>query len=242
MRRVFYFWYAVGLILMLTVGVPSWLGFANGLFLLFFALYTLNVEGRLGEPRHARWPRAALIGLATFLVEWLGVRTGWPFGEYAYTPLLGWGVGGVPLTIACAWVGVVLLAALVSESGSRWLRALLTGVWTVVFDLVLDPVAFAREFWIWGDGHGGGYFGVPIVNFVSWFVLSASLSLLLPVRMMTLAVRREAVRLLQLMLLMFGLLGAKEGLYIPLAVALIGMLAAEGVLRYVPPRQPKPAV
>jgi len=229
-RILFWFWYTVGLLLMMTVGVPEWLAFSNGLFLLFFAVYALHVESKLGEPAALRWSRAAFVGLATFMVEGIGVQTGWPFGAYAYTSVLGAAAFGVPLAIACAWVGVIINGMLVSEGGTRWGRALRTGLWTVLFDLVLDPVAFAREFWIWENQ--GGFYGVPAVNFISWFFVSALLSLLFPVRSISAAVRLESVRLLQFMLLMFGLLGLKEGLYVPLAIAAAGAAIAEGVRHY----------
>lgn len=230
MRILFIFWYSVGIILMMTIGVPKALAFSNGLFLVIFALYAMNIEKNLGEPASLRWGRVAIVGLLTFLIEWIGVQTSWPFGSYAYTSVLGMVVVGVPLTIACAWVGVLLNAMLLARGNSKWLRALQAGMWTVIFDLVLDPVAYARKFWIW-EGEGG-YFGVPVSNFVSWFLISAVLSFFFPVRNITMPVRREAVRLAQLMLLMFGLLGLKEGLYVPMLVAVMGSLLAEGVLRY----------
>lgn len=229
-RLLFIFWYGVGLILMLTIGVPEALSFSNGLFLVIFAIYAMHIEGKLGEPTSVRWWRVALVGLLTFFIEWVGIRTGWPFGSYKYTSVLGLLVAGVPLTIACAWVGVLLNATLLARGRSRWARVLQAGMWTVIFDLVLDPVAYARQFWIW-QGEGG-YYGVPVSNFVSWFLISAVLSLFFPFRDVPVPIRREAVRLTQLMLLMFGLLGLKEGLYVPLLVALTGALLAEGVLRY----------
>ncbi|MHA6482453.1 carotenoid biosynthesis protein [Paenibacillus sp. strain BS8-2] len=229
-RYVFWFWYAVGLLLMLTSGVPEWLAFSNGLFLLFYSVYALEVEAGLGEPRGRRLMRAAVVAGATFLIEYIGVSTGWPFGEYVYTPVLGFAAGGVPLSIACAWVGVILNVMLVAEQASRLGRAFMTGLWVLAFDLVLDPVAYARDFWRWE--HEGGFFGVPVVNFVSWFVIAFVMSFAFPVRVVPYPVRRRAVRLLQTMLLMFGLLGLKEGLSVPLLIAVASAVAAEGVLRF----------
>ena len=40
-------------------------------------------------------------------------------------------------------------------------------------------MAEARGFWDWaGDG---SYYGIPSANFISWFIVGALLSLLLPV-------------------------------------------------------------
>ena len=52
--------------------------------------------------------RAAIVGVLTFTVEWVGITTDFPFGAYDYYPTLGFLVAGVPLTIAFAWVGVFL--------------------------------------------------------------------------------------------------------------------------------------
>jgi putative membrane protein len=228
-RPLFLFWFAVGLLLMMTVGVPDWLAFSNGLFLVFFAAYALEVERGLGESNKTRWGRAAGLGAATFGIEVVGVATGWPFGEYEYTSVLGAAPLGVPLAIACAWVGVIANIVIVAEHRSRWLRALFTGLWVLVFDLVLDPVAYARDFWRWQ--HEGGFFGVPATNFAAWFAIAFILSLCYPRRETPYPVRREAVRLLQAMLLMFGLLGLKEGLTVPFYIAAVSVAVAEGVLR-----------
>ncbi|WP_338555637.1 carotenoid biosynthesis protein [Paenibacillus sp. KS-LC4] len=231
MRKLFLFWYAVGLILMLTIGVPTPLAFSNGLFLVFYAMYAVSLEQGLRERTPLGWGRIAFVGLSTFGVEWLSVTTGWPFGEYNYTPVLGFLLGGVPVTIACAWVGVFLNGMLLSKGVNRWARALQTGLFTVTLDLVLDPVAYARGFWLWEED--GAYFGIPATNFISWFMISAALSLLFPVREISNAVRREAARLGQLMLLMFGVLGMKEGLYVPMLIAVAAAAVLEGVvIRY----------
>ncbi|BBI33633.1 carotenoid biosynthesis protein [Cohnella abietis] len=231
-RLVFLGWYTVGLALMLSVGVPDSLGFANGIFLLLYAIYAVELYGRAAMDERKLWARVIAVGVITFFVEWIGVRTSWPFGDYSYTPLLGWALDGVPIAIACAWVGVLLNGILLSDGHSRWKRALHTGLWTVLIDLVLDPVAFVREMWIWTDHEGVvAYLGVPINNFISWFLLSALLSLVFPLVKHPRLVRREAARLMQLILLMFGVLGIKDGLIIPLAIALIGAAVAEGVAR-----------
>ncbi|WP_099520939.1 carotenoid biosynthesis protein [Paenibacillus sp. BIHB 4019] len=231
MRKLFLFWYAVGILLMLTIGVPAPLAFSNGLFLVFYAMYAVSLEQGLRERTYWGWGRIALVGLSTFGVEWLSVTTGWPFGEYSYTPVLGFLLGSVPVTIACAWVGVFLNGMLLARGSNRWLRALQIGLFTVTLDLVLDPVSYARGYWLWeGDG---AYFGIPATNFISWFMISAALSLLFPARETTYAVRREAARLGQLMLLMFGVLGMKEGLYVPMLIAAAASAVLEGaVIRY----------
>ncbi|MGA3882591.1 carotenoid biosynthesis protein, partial [Bacillus pumilus] len=72
----------------------------------------------------------------TFPVEWVGIPTGFPFGAYDYSPTLGFLVAGVPLTIAFAWVGVFFNSLFLSSQQSKWRRAVETGIWIVLLDLI----------------------------------------------------------------------------------------------------------
>ncbi|MEI7024183.1 carotenoid biosynthesis protein [Paenibacillus sp. y28] len=215
---------------MLTSGVPEWLSFSNGLFLVFFVLYALSLQFNPGEARWSTMLPILLVGVFTYGIEWIGVKYGWPFGSYVYTDVLGFAAGGVPFGIPCAWIGILITVVRMLSTTNRWLRALYTGGCTVVFDLVLDPVAFAREFWLWQEP--GFFYGVPASNFISWFFIAALLSLLFPVEAVTRKTQLACVRLLQAMLLMFGLLAVKEGLVIPGLIALAGIAMAEGGLRF----------
>lgn len=234
--RVFWFWYGTGLVLMLLGPVPKALAFSNGLFLFWFALYACTVYAKPQEgPTSLRLRPSSLRGAAaifgtaagSFVLEGIGVKTGWPFGSYRYTGLLGAGWAGVPAAVSAAWVGVVVTALVLASpvSRSRWSRALLTGAWALAFDLVLDPVAFARGFWIWEEP--GRYYGVPFHNFLAWFAAAALFSLLFPWRETQARQVRQARRLLQAMLLLFGLLALKEGLLAPAGLAAVWILTAE---------------
>nr|WP_285891233.1 carotenoid biosynthesis protein [Paenibacillus pasadenensis] len=222
---LFLIWYAVGFVLMVFGEVPRQLEFANGVFLALFALSLseLAAEG-LG------WRRLALplllVSLGTFAVEWVGTHTGFPFGEYTYADMLGSLVSGVPWTMGLAWVGVMLCGALLSTARSRVWRAIETGAWVLALDAVLDPVAEARGFWDWAGG--GFYYGIPTANFISWFVIGALLSLLLPGLRTGPEGRTLSRRLYQLMLLLFGLLALKAGLYAAFTLSLLFIAASEG--------------
>ncbi|WNQ10021.1 carotenoid biosynthesis protein [Paenibacillus aurantius] len=225
-RPVFWFWYAAGLLLMLFYKVPEALGFSNGLFLLFFASYAVFLETRTGRGIPGIVFRTTLVAAVTFGVEAMGVATGFPFGSYAYTDVLGIAAGGVPLAIACAWIGVMVTMLLLAEDGPRWVRALQVGGGLLLFDLVLDPVAYARGFWVW-EGTGV-YAGIPWTNFASWFLIAALLSFVYPRRTVPAPVRREAGLLYGLMLVMFALLGIKEGMLLPAGFAAVGLLLVYG--------------
>ncbi|CDN42485.1 hypothetical protein BN871_BK_00080 [Paenibacillus sp. P22] len=155
---LFAVWYSVGFLLMVFSEVPKPLEFSNGVFLVLYALCLceLAATGIGAVPKHrdealsrpVGWSRLALsaagIAAGTFAVEYAGVHTGFPFGTYRYENTLGSLLGGVPWTMGLAWVGVILNGALLSGSRGRLVRALETGAWVVLLDLVLDPVAEAR--------------------------------------------------------------------------------------------------
>ena len=51
-----------------------------------------------------------------------------------------------------------------------WQVPLITGVIAVVLDLFIDPVAVAAGYWVWFV-QGTVYYGIPLLNYVGWFVL-----------------------------------------------------------------------
>ncbi len=111
---------------------------------------------------------------AGYAAEWIGVRTGVPFGEYAYTSLLRPQPGGVPVVVAVAWGGMGLAAHAVATvlapagGAARWaLGAAALTAW----DLFLDPQMLRLGLWTWADA--GPYRGVPVSNFLGWLAVSA---------------------------------------------------------------------
>lgn len=215
---------------MLFYKVPRYLQFSNGLFLVFYAaclveMFLLNSNDRSGLLK-----RIVIVGCATYLIEVIGVKTGYPFGAYHYYPTLGPLVWGVPITIALAWVGVVVNSLMISTQHSKWRRALETGAWVVAIDLILDPVAVERKFWIWDEA--GAFFGIPMINFTSWAIIAALLSFLFPLFIFTRQVLSWAYRLFEGMLVMFGLLAWKEGLEPLFFLAMLFVLLTEGRYRY----------
>ncbi|MFS0727321.1 carotenoid biosynthesis protein [Paenibacillus sp. 1P07SE] len=232
-RIVFWSWMLIGLAMMIFYRVPEGLSFSNGLFLVFFGLYTFSLLLQAEQAQAAIKPwrlalLAAIVGSVTMFAEWLGTKTGFPFGHYVYTDVLRLGPWEVPIPIGFAWVGVVGSALLISRARTKAGRALEVGLYALWFDLILDPVAYSREFWIWLDqGSWGAYYGIPTQNFISWFVLAALLSMMFPMRQVRGRLHRESHRLYAGMCLMFGLLGFKEGLWGPVAMAVAAAIAME---------------
>jgi putative membrane protein len=110
--------------------------------------------------------------------ENLSILTGFPFGHYHYSDKLGPKLFLVPMLIGPAYLGMGYLAwtlARVILGGARpgadrlFALPALAGFVTVAWDLTFDPVAstIARS-WVWHDG--GAYFGVPVSNFLGWYL------------------------------------------------------------------------
>ncbi|UQZ33902.1 carotenoid biosynthesis protein [Paenibacillus sp. PK3_47] len=256
-RTVFWIWYFIGALLLVLFSIPESLKFSSGLFLVFYAAYAgdLLIKGReyplmadrsviyseeLRKP--SLWLGFLVIWTGGMAVEWFGVHTGHLFGAYEYSDALGPLLFGVPVTLGFAWIAVVCNAALLSrdfgQSGWRFLvlRALQVGFWTVLLDLVLDPVAHAREFWVWGS-NAGGFYGVPWSNFAGWLLIGSLLSLVLPNARISAAAVRRGTRLYQGFVILFGLVGLREDLPLCMVIAGLAAALAEGSLRYAGSRE-----
>lgn len=115
---------------------------------------------------------AAASGLA-HVVELVGVKTGRPFGHYAYGDKLGPKVSGVPLAVGVPWALMArpawVVAGLVDRRPPRRI-ALAAGALTA-WDVFVDPRMVADGYWRWPGG--GRYAGVPLSNFVGWLACGA---------------------------------------------------------------------
>src|SRR5216683_5284807 len=128
-------------------------------------------------------------GIITFLVMCLvvsnifentSILTGFPFGHYYYTAGLGPKLFLVPILIGPAYLGTGYLAwtlarIVLGATDKRlpgqqvWAVPVLASFLMVAWDLSFDPIASTlRQNWIWEQG--GSYFGVPLSNFLGWFL------------------------------------------------------------------------
>jgi uncharacterized membrane protein len=122
---------------------------------------------------------ALCLGTGTFF-ESLSLRTGFPFGHYFFTDLMGPKLLQLPVLLALAYVGMGYLSWVVALltvghpneplRGRRVvLLPLIASFVMVAWDLSMDPVwADIDHAWVWRDG--GPYLGVPVSNFLGWFL------------------------------------------------------------------------
>lgn len=114
------------------------------------------------------------------LFENLSILTGFPFGRYHFTEVMGPKIFDVPILLGLAYVGMGYISWTVARvilgdagaplSGSRLLtRPLVAAFVMVAWDFSQEAVwANLVHGWRWHDG--GAYFGVPVSNFAGWYL------------------------------------------------------------------------
>ncbi len=169
----------LGLILRYQVSADIFFGLSFAL--LFFALgqsvYEMGIKNTL-----------ILLAISTiigFLAEVLGTSTGFPFGKYYYTDFLGQKVLNVPIVVPLVWfvIAYITFSQCFSyfgdlknprESGTRILSLVaLAAFGTMAWDLMVDPMFVSYGYWVWeGTDSIPTLYGVPLSNFVGWFVVA----------------------------------------------------------------------
>ena len=165
---------------------------------IFPFLATLGVLAQLGATISAlslEWSARRILGTAalvfaiTWVMEFAGVKTGLPFGAYSYTDSLQPQIGGVPALIPLAWFMMLAPAWGVTQAilgrfqaglkgAYGWVFAALAGAVFTAWDLYLDPQMVQREMWTWKATGGLTYFGIPLTNYVGWWLISSLITLL----------------------------------------------------------------
>jgi putative membrane protein len=135
----------------------------------------------LGDAMRVHGARGAVTlvsvaGGGGLLVEAVGVRTGVPFGEYAYTGTLGPEVAGVPAVVPLAWMMMAWPAVVVGRTlassplgVTAWGAAALAA-----WDVFLDPQMVAAGHWAWSDPDPALPLvpGIPLTNYAGWALAS----------------------------------------------------------------------
>jgi putative membrane protein len=117
--------------------------------------------------------------VVSLFFENLSVLTGFPFGFYHYSPTLG--VLPVPLIIIfeyfamgyLSWILAHILTGQYSkklEGKQIFFVPLIATFIMVMWDLTVDPIsATLQGLWVWT--YPGPFFGIPISNYLGWFLV-----------------------------------------------------------------------
>jgi putative membrane protein len=171
--------YAVGAVGTLWPLHPDFMRLTPLNLLLSAGLLLWNDE----TPRARLWPALSVAFAGGMAVEWLGVHTGFPFGDYSYGGALGPKVGGVPLTIGLNWAMLLLCSATLAQrilgpSSGVWVRAALGAAAMTALDVWLEPAAVRFDFWSWrSEALYEPLLVAPWQNYAAWFAAAFALLL-----------------------------------------------------------------
>jgi putative membrane protein len=145
-----------------------------------FTTTTANAVRRWGGRRSGI--AAATTAAATTAVERIGTATGVPFGRYAYTHALRPQIARVPAIVPLAWFALGLPAretahAALGDRSTPAARIVLGSATLTAWDLFLDPQMVGEGYWAWA--RRGVYRGIPLSNYLGWFVTGLGVMALL---------------------------------------------------------------
>jgi uncharacterized membrane protein len=159
--------------------------------------WTIVVLGSLLSVVHAwlsRGLRTAvglllLVAVAAIAFESVGLATGFPYGRYEYSDVLGPTLLGVPFLVPLAWLMMAWPSWVLADRLAAPLRparraALRVGAAAAVFaawDVVLDPQMVQAGYWTWTHPRPGlpGIDTVPLTNLAGWLLAGLVLMALL---------------------------------------------------------------
>ncbi len=156
----------------------------------------LHAAGRLGARR------AGLIFVLGFAIslaaELSGTHTGYPFGPYGYSGLLGYKILGlVPFNIPTSWFfmlycSLAMCGRLLGARGpgqqaaaagwEKWKWAAVAGLVLTAWDVSMDPAMVRTSHWIWHLAAPGRqtllqrwfvsdlFYGMPLSNWLGWLL------------------------------------------------------------------------
>ena len=141
------------------------------------AIFALVHGSRLYRLRGMAAFTALCLGVGG-LSESLSLRTGFPFGHYSFTSVMGPKLFQLPLLLVlaylgigyCSWVLSLLILGAQPLRNARILATpLLAALLMLAWDLSMEADwATVDRAWIWTTG--GPFYGVPITNFLGWYL------------------------------------------------------------------------
>ena len=114
-----------------------------------------------------------------FIFEYIGLNTGLPFGSYEYIAFKTIRILGVPYPIILAWGMYIVVSYNASKYileksnfRSKVVQSVIPSILMVYIDVAVDPIMVNKRIWIWKDVLYITWFGVPLSNFIGWFIVS----------------------------------------------------------------------
>ena len=120
--------------------------------------------------------------IVSLLLEITGSKTGYVFGgkyHYNYDNTPGFILFVIPVLIPIAWFGIIYMSInfcnyvtnvrFPFENSINYYFIILTAIFVMLLDLVLDPLAVDEKRWNWELP--GIYYGIPILNFFGWLLV-----------------------------------------------------------------------
>lgn len=230
---------ALSAFFMANVIIPAEARYVSAVNVVLFAVPSFWATKMWLGTRDAVW-LWIILGVYALFVETAALATGFPYGSFIYSELLGYKLFGLtPWTVSLAWTPLVIGAFASAKSVVRGRETALPGllsrtsavvlatVLLTAFDLVVDPGAVRIGFWRYEGG--GDFYAVPWSNFGGWLLSSLAAMLLVEI---FLAFRRPLlpipVQLLSstffIMVLWTAVCGF-AGLWIPFIIG-VGLLVA----------------
>jgi len=117
----------------------------------------------------------------SLLIEELGSRTGWPFGEYHYSSTLGFQIFSVPLVVPFAWIMMVHPILIVARKIAPHWVFLVGGFGLMTWDLFIDPQMVSAGRWSWKmiGPHVPFQPFIPLSNTAGWLLSGMALMAIL---------------------------------------------------------------
>lgn len=219
---------AVGAFFMVNVELPSWSYLLSSINVLLFALPVFWITKRWLGWRDALILFLAL-GIFALLIETNAIITGFPYGHFGYSELLGYKLFGyAPWTVAFAWTPLLLSAYSISANLFKniALRITSTALILIWFDLTLDAGAVLLGFWKYKDG--GFFYGVPFLNFVGWafsgVLGTILLEVLLKIFKPLLPIPAQLINSSFFIIFFWTAIAVFGGLYIPAAIGIVAII------------------
>lgn len=161
----------------LFTGGTDWQTISSVLLLSFVSIVTAY---RIGGARYALIVSGGVMAIG-FLAEVIGVATGFPFGEYAYSGGLGWALLDVSIIVPFAWLMLAypswwMAAYIIRGIGKvKTAARILLGAWGLTtWDIFLDTQMVNAGNWGWAHPEPSliGTPGIPLTNYLGWLVVS----------------------------------------------------------------------